>query len=190
MDPQGLGPDDQVTVHGPVHLESPAGGPTIRRRRWLYVTTSAVLGAIMALAVIDAVDVAHVYGVDSTSVSAEGGGYRLRVRYASVSRPGLATPFEIIVERPGGFTAPIEVAVDRDYLRIWDENGFYPTPSSETAGERWVVWEFDPPDGDTATFFYDARIEPAVQEGQSGAVAVMDGGVPVVQVDFSTRVMP
>jgi hypothetical protein len=183
--------DDAVlATDGVVHTDVPGGAGVVARRRWLYATTSTVLALIMALAVADAADVADVYGVDSASVGAEGGGYRLRVRYTTVSRPGLAGPFDIVVERADGFAEPLTIGVDQDYMRLWDENGLYPSPSTETTLDGWVVWEFDPPGGNTLSFAYDARIEPAAQDGRDGRVAVLEDGVPVVQVQFSTRVLP
>ena len=108
-----------------------------------------------------------------------------------MSRPALATPFDIEVHRAGGFDGPVRIAVDQEYLRMWDENGLVPAPSAETVMGPWVVWEFDPPIGDTLFVSYDARIEPAAQEGRSGAVAVLDDDdAPIVQVDFTTRVWP
>ena len=91
-----------------------------------------------------------------------------------MSRPALATPFDIEVHQDGGFDGPVRIAVDQEYLRMWDENGLVPAPSAETVMGPWVVWEFDPPIGDTLLVTYDARIEPAAQEGRSGAVAVLD----------------
>ena len=110
------------------------------------------------------------------TVRAEGGGYTLEVSYPSVSRPALASPFEIMVTRPGGFDGPVTLAVTRDYLKMWDENGLVPAPAGETTAGEWVRWEFEPPDGDELTVFYDARIEPAVQSGRTGRVAVIDDG--------------
>ena len=108
-----------------------------------------------------------------------------------MSRPALATPFDIEVHQPGGFDGPVRIAVDQEYLRMWDENGLVPAPSAETVMGPWVVWEFDPPIGDTLLVSYDARIEPAAQQGRSGAVAVLDDDdAVVVQVDFTTRVWP
>ena len=82
------------------------------------------------------------------------------------------------------------VAVDRSYLSMWDENGFYPTPSSETTSDGWLLWEFDPPEGDALVFAYDARIEPGAQRGSHGRVAVLEDGNAVAEVVFRTRVMP
>lgn len=159
-------------------------------RRGIYTVTTLVLTVIIGLAVVDGIDWLDVYGVDTSTVSASAGGYELEVRYGTVSRPALATPFEIVVVRRGGFDGPVTIAVDRDYLAMWDENGLTPAPSAETTSGDSLQWEFDPPEGDTLRVFYDARIEPAAQSGRSGAVAVVDGGAQVVHVDFHTRVLP
>lgn len=168
----------------------PASDELVRRRRIGYTLTSLFLFVVMALGVVDALGWFDTYGVDTDSVSASGGGYELAVRYGTVSRPALATPFEIEVTRVGGFDGPVTVAVTRHYMQMWDENGLLPSPSAETSGGDFVEWEFDPPAGDTLTVFYDGRIEPAVQSGRDGAVAVLEDGVPVVGVEFHTRVLP
>jgi hypothetical protein len=162
----------------------------LRNRRWRYGTTTFVLTALMALGVVDALGWFDTYGVDDDTVRASGGGYDLAVRYGTVTRPALATPFEIVVSRDGGFSAPVTILVDRAYLAMWDENGLVPAPSAETARDEWVEWEFDAPTGDTLTVWYDARIEPGAQSGRDGSVAVLDDGQPVVTVEFSTKVLP
>ena len=143
----------------------------------------------MALGVVDAFGWFDAYGVDTATVRAEGGGYALEVSYPSVSRPALASPFEITVTRPGGFDGPVTLAISREYLKMWDENGLIPAPAAETTHGEWVHWEFDPPDGTELTVFYDARIEPGAQSGQTGKVAVVEDG-PVVEVEFRTEVRP
>jgi hypothetical protein len=144
----------------------------------------------MALGVVDAFGWFDAYGVDTATVSADGGGYILEVSYPSVSRPALASPFEIVVTRAGGFDGPVMLAISGDYLKMWDENGLVPAPAGETTDGEWVRWEFDPPEGDELTVFYDARIEPAVQSGRAGRVAVIDDDQPVVEVEFRTEVRP
>jgi hypothetical protein len=161
------------------------------RRRVGYAITSAVLALLMATAAVDAIGGVALLGVDSDEVHASGGGVDLDVTYGVVSRPALATPLDIVVHRAGGFDEPVRIAVDHEYLRMWDENGLSPAPSAETVMGPWVVWEFDPPVGDTLRVVFDARIEPAAQEGRSGAVAVLDGDDhPLVEVSFTTRVLP
>ena len=168
----------------------PGSDREIRRRRTRYTTTTAVLTVLMVLGVADVLGWIPAYGVSEDTVRAAGGGYELAVRYGRVSRPALATPFEITVTRAGGFGGPVTLAVDQRYLELWDENGLVPAPSAERSRGDWVVWEFDPPDGETLTVWYDARIEPAAQSGRDGAVAVLEDDEAVVAVTFATRVMP
>jgi hypothetical protein len=169
---------------------APEAGRSPIARRLLYTATTAALTLILGLAVLDGFDVADVYGVDTATAEASGGGYELAVRYGTVTRPALATPFEIVVTHDGGFDGPITIAVDRAYLAMWDENGLVPAPSAETSDDEWVEWEFDPPTGDTLTVFFDARIEPAAQSGRAGRVAVLDDDRAVAEVRFETRVLP
>jgi hypothetical protein len=169
----------------------PDGPSTLAKRRIGYALTTAFLAGLMLLAAIDAFGSAAVFGVDSTTVRSSGQGVELAVTYGVVSRPALATPFDIEVRQDGGFDGPVRIAVDQEYLRMWDENGLVPAPSAETVMGPWVVWEFDPPIGDTLLVSYDARIEPAAQEGRSGAVAILDEDDTVItQVDFTTRIWP
>ena len=99
------------------------------KRRLLYSVTTITLTLILALGVADALGWFEAYGVDSARVAATGGGFTLDVQYPSVTRPALASPFEIRVTRPGGFDRPITLAVTLDYLKIWDANGLFPAPS-------------------------------------------------------------
>ena len=163
---------------------------SIRTSRIGYALTTALLTAVIGVTAIDGIGGVHVFGVDSDTVSAAGGGYELTVTYGAVARPALATPFDIDVHRDGGFDAPITIAVDRRYMRIWDENGLYPAPSAEYNTADEVVWEFDPPAGDDLHVTYDGRIEPALQSGRSGTVAVIEGTQAVAEVEFHTRVWP
>jgi hypothetical protein len=162
----------------------------LRNRRLLYTVSTVALTAIMALAVLDGFGLTQIFGVRSVEVSASGGGFRLEVQYGAVSRPALATPFEIRVTRRGGFDGPITIGIDRHYLKLWDANGLFPAPSAETGDENMIQWEFDPPAGDELVVTYDARIEPAAQSGRDGFVAVFVDGDPVVRVDFHTKVRP
>lgn len=166
------------------------GGPAqIRRRRLLYWLTTTVLCLVVASAVADVFG--PVLGVDAASVSSRAAdGTTLTVEHPAVTRPALASPFSIEVTRRGGFDAPLELAVSRPWIEVWDENGMYPAPSSEVGDDQWVVWVFEPPDGDTFRFFYDARLEPAQQQGVRGAVELRDGREVLASVRFETQVRP
>jgi hypothetical protein len=182
--------DGYGVLDGVVHIEE--GAKVLRRRRILYATCSATLAAIMLLAVLDAVTSVAVYGVETERTRASSGGYELGVRYGSVTRPALATPFDIEVTRSGGFDGPVTVAVSSDYLAMWDANGLDPEPAESTRDSRFTYWTFEPPaDGDTLEVSFDARIEPAVQHGRKGTVAVLDAsGAVAVDVEFETWVWP
>lgn len=180
------------TLEGVVHLDDEEQRKARRRRRLGYTATSLALSALMAVAVLDGFDVVDAFGVDDTRVHAEADGTVLDVRYPTVARPALAAPFEITVRRAGGFDGQaVDLAVDRRYLTLWDLNGVQPAPAEETGDADHVVWTFEPPDGDVLTITYEARIEPAVQSGRSGRVAVLDDdGSELVAVDFRTDVRP
>jgi hypothetical protein len=170
--------------------EDPGWPRALRAQRALYLVTTLALAAIMGAAVVGALTDVDTFGVDSRRARASGGGYELEVHYATRSRGGLATPFAVTVERDGGFDGPLTIGVHAHYLAMWDENGLYPSPSGESMSGDWVLWEFDAPEGEVFRFVYDARIEPAVQSGRSGRVAVFEGDRPVVEVDLRTQVLP
>lgn len=185
--------ETQDVLHGVVHLDdSAARRRSHRRRRLGYVLTTVVLSAVMAVAVLDGLGVISAVGVDDAEVVASAGGTTLAVRYPTVSRPALASPFVITITRDGGFDdRPVEVAVSTDYLALWDENGILPGPAEETAAAEDLHWTFDPPDGEVLRITYDGRIEPGAQSGGPGRVAVLDeAGDVVVAVRFDTEIRP
>lgn len=187
-----VGQEAIAAVDPVVDIDTAEGRRVRARRSWLYRMTALALGTVVLAAVVDALGIYPVYGVDSRRIAARGGGYELDVRYATVSRPALATPFDIEVRRPGGFVGPVTVAVSSDYLSMWDENGLDPQPSRETATADLLLWEFEPPtQGDTLAISFDARIEPGAQQGKRGTVSVLDpGGSAFVAVSFRTRLRP
>jgi hypothetical protein len=146
--------------------------------------------ALACLFVFLAAGLAGAFGVRTREASASNNGYELTVTFATVTRPGLATPWSVDVRRSGGFDGPITIAASSDYLDMFDENGLDPEPSSSTADPEFVVWEFEPPAGDTLSVSFDARIEPAKQWGRSGVVKVLAEDAEVVQASFRTWVMP
>jgi hypothetical protein len=180
---------DTVAV---VHPETDDGRKRMRHRRLMSWLTTALLAAVIGSAVLDGVDVVDVWGVDTATVEAAGPERTfLRVRHPTVTRPALASPFEIVVEREGGFDNDIELAVDLAYLQLWDLNAMFPAPSSERSDDRRVIWTFDAPDGDVFRFVYEARIEPGVQLArQRGAVSFLEGGEVSLTVRFLTKVRP
>lgn len=165
---------------------APEASDLLRARR----ARTARRAFMLLLVVFLAAGLSGQLGVQSRSTTVEGGDYTLTVTYAQVSRPGLATPWSFEIHRPGGFEGPITVSTRTSYLDMFDENGFDPEPSKATATPEAVIWEFEPPDGDTLSVTFDARIEPAAQWGRSGETSVLEDGKPVVTAKYKTWVMP
>lgn len=155
-----------------------------RRWRWLFV---AALALFLALAL------AGVFGLRTATASSAGGGYEMRVTYARITRPGLATPLDVEVARRDGapLDGPVEVAVSAHYLAMFDVNVVSPAPAAETRTADQVVWEFDPPQGGgPLAVSLDARVEPGIQWGRDGEVQLLVGGEPVAGSSFHTWVTP
>jgi hypothetical protein len=131
-----------------------------------------------------------VMGVRSRTVSAvNDAGIRLTVTYAAVTRPGLATPWDVTVERNGGFDEPLTVRTTSAYLAAFDENGLDPDPDASSTDATTTIWEFEPPEGNTLVVSFDARWEPGVQWKRQGTTTVSVGGESVT-VSYTTWVWP
>ena len=185
--------DLELGTLGVTHPVRDDGPSRMRTRRLSYMVGTFLVTALFVTALIDDYGNVGIYGVTSgtrTAVSADGK-TTVTVRYPTVARAAMASPFDIVVQQAGGFNDKITVALSWDWLEMWDENAFYPTPSSSWGEANHLVMEFDPPDGDVLRIIYDARIQPAQQWGRDGYVALVDSaGALTGVVRFHTRVMP
>ena len=123
-------------------------------------------------------------------MTASGAGYELTVSYPSVTRPGLAIRWMVVVRHPGGFDKPIHIATTSSYFNLFDFNNLDPTPSAAITDEQRSIWTFDPPPGDVLRVTMDGRLEPARQSGNAATTSVLQDGVPIVSVSYHTTVMP
>jgi hypothetical protein len=158
----------------------------LRSRRARIVRRISMTGLFAVLAL----GLAGRLGVDTATTTAQGGGYELTVTYGRVSRAGLATPWSLEVRHPGGFDGPVTISTNSKYLDLFTENAFDPQPSKSTATPDEVIWEFEPPDGDTLGVSLDGRVEPGVQWGRTAETSVLVDGKPVVTARYKTWVMP
>ena len=69
-------------------------------------------------------------------------------------------------------------------------NGTEPAPDSETTTAGRVLWTFSAPEADDMTILVDAFISTNAHRGASAVTSVIEGGAPVVQVAYHTRVSP
>lgn len=169
------------TEPGPASISRQKRARTVRR---LFV---ALLSTFLALGVL------NFLGVRTRTTSTTGGGYELSVRYATISRPGLATPWSVEIRRPGGFPDGLLLAVRSSYFDAFDENGLDPSPVEETTDGERSIWRFSPSTADTMVVSFDARIEPGVQfTSVKGRVEVLTARTapPAVALSFRTWVMP
>lgn len=130
-------------------------------------------------------------GVKTGEVRETDDGYTLRVRYPQVTRAGIAVPFHVRVEHPGGFSQPVQLAFTEKLFERFDFANFYPNPSAETASGGFVYYEFDPPPGDVLEVSLDARTAPDQNGSFSRYRAVLlVADAPVTQVSFRLTVVP
>ncbi len=148
------------------------------------------LGLTVALVLLGAVGF---LGVRTVTTSGSGRGYTISVTHAIVTRPGLATPFTIEIANESGHPLPrrITLRIEANYLEMFDENGLEPDPSASFRSEEWIWWTFDVPSSSTEfEASFDARLEPAVQWGRRGSVALEVDGTQMASVSIQTWVMP
>jgi len=168
----------------PPTAPEPAPAPRLRRARLLrriglaFVTPIVLCGAI------------GLFGIRTKTVSAAAGPYTMTLQYPWTDRLDQPAHWLLTVRREGGFSGPVDIAITQSYLDILDVNGLQPDPSSTSNSGPFVVWTFDPPDGDTLRVLLDANIGLNTHFGAAAEVAVLEHGVPVVSVHYRTWVAP
>ena len=145
---------------------------------------------LVLLAAFLALGLAGLFGPKTSRVTAHSNGYELTVTYPSISRPGLPVRWEVLLKHPGGFQEKVRIAITFDYFHLFDVTGIEPESTSSSSDGKTIVFEFDPPSGDTFRMQFDASVEPGVHELPRATTSALVGGRPAVQVSFATRVVP
>jgi len=116
----------------------------------------------------------------------------LTVTYAQVTRPGIATPFEIAIDSADGGPLPDELTVEvpSAYMAMFDENGLDPEPESVASDGTTETWTFAPNGEASLHIDFDARLQPNVHSGRTATVRVEGDGVDAVQARGRTWVLP
>jgi hypothetical protein len=145
------------------------------------------------LSVFIGLALAGVFGVRTSEKAGAEGRFELEVAYASRTRPGLATPWSVTLKTQDGrpIGRPVVIATTSAYFAMFDENGLDPDPDASWTDAQRVYWEFQPA-SDASTFIvsFDARIEPGVQAGRSGATSLVVDDRDVITVRYRTEVLP
>ncbi len=164
--------------------------PTDRGLHHARVDRVIALGITGCFALVVIAALLGLLGVKSATTSMTmADGTEVEIHYARITRPGLASPWAVTVHRPGGFDGPITVRSTSAYFDLFDENGLDPDAAAATQDGEMVIWEFDPPPGETFRLSLDARIEPSVQWGRDATTEVeVDGDVATLT--YRTWVLP
>jgi hypothetical protein len=164
------------------------GLPTARRVARARAARRIFLALIFLLVIAG---LAERVGVRSATASVAGGGYKMNVTYARVTRPGLDTPFTINVHRDRPLPSELTIAVSTTYLQLFDKNGgLDPDPSDTASSAHWVYWTFTTAPGRSMRVALDAILAMGQQWGHDGDVRLLDNGHQLLETKFHTWVAP
>lgn len=148
---------------------------------------------VVALVMLSFVAVAAtgLLGVHSRQVSSHSNGFTLTVEYAGVARAGLDVPLRIRVTPDQKFDDTVTLSISRDYLAIFETQGFHPDPKDTASQGDDILLTFDaPPDGSPFVLDYDAYIQPSSQAGATARVSVLRKDDRLTTVQFTTFLFP
>jgi hypothetical protein len=160
--------------------------PTARLRR--HRASRRVFISIMALFVV--LGLTNRFGLRLASATVERDGVTFRVEYASVTRSGLATPWQVEVRSPGGFEGPVTIATSAAYLDRFDFNQWYPEPSGTATRGDLLLLTFERPEGGLLRIRFDGRASPTFGLWSSATTSLETAGLPPLSVAYRTWVMP
>jgi hypothetical protein len=147
------------------------------------------IGILVLLAIV-ILGAAGLFGVRSATVSVSQNGYTVTVTYPRIARSGLDVPFRVHVRHPGGFASDLSVAITSDYFEMFETQGFFPTPDSESNDGRFITLTFKKPPGTDFQVGYDTYIQPAAQIGKSAVVRIETKGRVVAHTSINTWLLP
>lgn len=130
------------------------------------------------------------FGMRDDTVTSTGAGYTLTVDHATVTRPGLETPWTAHIKKAGGFSGTVQLRTDAAYFDMFDVNEFDTQPDTTRRDGKYEVMEFQQPVGEELVVALDGRLSPSTQSGLSATTTLLVDGVKVTQVKYRTRVMP
>ena len=166
-------------------LEDLTGVETARRGR---LTRRAGL-ALMVL--IPLSSFLGIYGPTDRTVGASAEPYELTMSHGYVVRSGQAITLDVEITSVDGFDGPVELAFAREVFERLDFQNWYPNPAGEVGEGRFVLYEFDPPEGTTFTLSLDARVAPT-QWGSwdTHAIWMVRDGQDLLRTEYTMWVLP
>jgi hypothetical protein len=130
-------------------------------------------------------------GVRTRTVRASRDGLSAELHYASIARRGISTPWELQIDRAGGFDDDVSVVVSLSYFDALDVQQITPQPSDSTTTSETVRWTFTKPSSDAFSVVLGTSVNPSVLPGRHrGTATVTTGDGEQVRLHFTTWVMP
>ena len=146
---------------------------------------------VTMLALFVAAAVLGWFGLRTRTVRTTAGTVSVELQYASISRRGITTPWQLTVHRDGGLPEQVDVAVSLAYLDALQTQRVSPDPSRSTTTGDTEVWTFSTSGTDTLVVALDADTDPQTAPGRHrGSVTVRAGDQPVATLRFMTMVVP
>lgn len=153
--------------------------------------TWAHRAGVLTLTVLVLAGLLGLLGPRTGVATGSGEGWTLTVEHPALTRAGEPARLHLEIEHAAGLTGPVELALCDDWFDEYDFHTWYPTPAKETSRPGELTYEFDPPDGTTATLTLDATSAPGgLGSRQTCAVSVLDDGSPVATAEFTTWRLP
>jgi hypothetical protein len=165
---------------------APEGVPASQQRR----SRAMRRAGMAAFAAVVLLGLLNVLGPRLDEATASGGGTTVTITYASVTRPGLSTPWIVEVRRRSGFEGKITVATTGSYFDGFDYNVLYPEPVSTASRGELVVFTFAAPPGETFTVRFDGRATPTWTLYRDAVTVVGGDAFPSVSVAYRTIFLP
>ena len=150
-----------------------------------------VRAGLLILTLVVVAGATGLLGTRTATTRATSGDKVLLVTYPAISRSGQPSPLDIRVTSATGFDGPIRIALCDSLFDHLDFQNWYPNPSKETGDATRLVYEFDPPDGNTFEVSLDARSAPGQFGGiEDCKVALLDKDTEVTSTTFHSWRMP
>lgn len=145
----------------------------------------------LGLVAVIALAATGLFGVHPRTIRGTDGAAQASLTYAQTARRGVTTAWELEVDAPGGFRAPVIVSLTNDYLDRLAMRGVSPTPTEEHVSTDATVWTFAVPSGETIVVRIDAQIDGSATPGWAdGITDVSIGSHLVTQLTYRTWVWP
>lgn len=148
---------------------------------------------LVGLAAVVAAGATGLLGLRTSTRTLRGEGFTVTLRYPRVARSGLDVTWQVRVEADEPFAAgtSVELAVTATYFELFETQGFYPEPASESRDGRWRYLEFTPRTGSTELVVdFDTYVQPAAQIGREAALRVLVDAEQVAELAFTTTLLP